>query len=238
MQVEVVATDDVGARAAAYVADALGRGVVARGRATVAFSGGSSSRGLLEALVDQDVAWSSVHVVQVDERVAPAGHEERNLSAIESLLLDRVDIPPSHIHPMPVDEPDLEQAAAQYTSALAGVAGTPPTLDVVHLGIGADGHTASLLPGSNLIRADAAPVATTAVYQGRRRMTLTAPVLSLARHVLWLVTGSAKAEVIRRFVDGDVALPAVHVERSRSLLLLDPPAAAGLPGPTRPRPRP
>lgn len=226
MQVEVVATGEIATHAAVFVASALRNAIGARDRATVAFSGGSAGRGLLAALADQDVAWSSVHVFQVDERVAPAGHEDRNLSAIASVLLDHVG--PGNLHPMPVGEHDLEHAAAQYAQVLADVAGDPPTLDVVHLGIGEDGHTASLLPGSDLMRPDVGTVAATGVYQGRRRMTLTGPVLSQARHVLWLVTGTHKAEIVRRFVAADDALPAVHVDRSRALLLVDPPAAAGL----------
>ena len=228
MRIEVVAAQQVGARGAAMVAAGLRDAVAARGHATVAFSGGSAARDLLEALAHEDVAWQHVHVLQVDERVAPEGHQDRNLEAIRSVLLDHVDIPPEHIHPMAVCAVDLEQAAAAYAQVLSNVAGEPPTLDVVHLGLGSDGHTASLLPGSAVTLSDAASVMVTGAYQGRRRMTLTAPTLSRARNILWLVAGAAKADVVRRFVDADPALPATHIDRSRSVVLLDPAAAARL----------
>ena len=228
MQIEVVHAHEVGARAAAFVAAALDGAVAARGHAKVAFSGGSGASELLGALVSTGVAWRSVHVLQVDERVAPRGHGDRNLTAIHAELLDHVDIPPANVHPMPVEDENLDGAADAYARDLAAVAGEPPTIDVAHLGIGGDGHTASLLPGSDLIEPGAPAVAATDEYQGRRRMTLTAPTLSRARSLLWIVTGAEKADVVRRFVDGDRTLPAVHIHRARAVLLLDPAAAARL----------
>ncbi|MFO7589236.1 MAG: 6-phosphogluconolactonase [Gemmatimonadota bacterium] len=226
MKVEVVPADRLAARGAELVAGTLRAAVEARGRATVAFSGGSTAGPLLEALAGADVPWSALDVLQVDERVAPDGHPDRNLATLRRRLLDRVPLPPGRLHPMPVDEDDLEAAAAAYAAILCDLAGRPPTLDLVHLGLGADGHTASLVPG--LPAAASETVIVTPPYEGWRRMTLALPVLSRARRVLWFVSGAAKAPAVRRLVAGDRSIPAANVEASRSLLLLDSDAAAGI----------
>lgn len=228
MRIEICAEGEVAARGAAHVASVLRATVAARGRATVAFSGGSTAEPLLQALADLDVPWSAVHVLQVDERVAPEGHPDRNLTALRRHLLDRVPLPPEQLHAMPVEATDLHAAAARYAGILQDVAGRPPRLDLVHLGLGPDGHTASLAPGGPLL-STCDSVGVTAPYRGRHRMTLTLPVLSAARQVLWFVLGAAKAAMVRRLIDGDPAIPAGKVERSRALLLLDPPAASALP---------
>jgi 6-phosphogluconolactonase len=229
MRVQVVPEDRLAARGAEYAAGVLRAAVAARGRATVAFSGGSTAGPLLAALAEADVPWSALHVLQVDERVAPDGHPDRNLTLLRRHLLDHVPVPADALHTMPVDEVDLDAAAARYTDVLLDLAGRPPRLDLVHLGIGTDGHTASLVPGSPLLELTREPVAVTAPYQGRSRMTLTLPVLSRARRVLWFVRGAAKARMVRRLVEGDTSIPAARVEASRALLLLDPAAAAALP---------
>jgi 6-phosphogluconolactonase len=228
MKVQVVTDDRLAARGAEYAAGVLRAAVAARGRATVAFSGGSTAGPLLAALAEADVPWSALHVLQVDERVAPDGHPDRNLTLLRRHLLDHVPVPADALHTMPVDEVDLDAAAARYTDVLLDLAGRPPRLDLVHLGIGTDGHTASLVPGSPLLGRTRAAVAVTAPYQGRSRMTLTLPVLSRARRVLWFVRGAAKARMVRRLVEGDMSIPAGRVEASRALLLLDPAAAAVL----------
>jgi len=143
-------------------------------------------------------------------------------------LIDRVAIPADHVHEMPVTDTSLERAADRYAHTVERLAGRPPTLDVVHLGIGHDGHTASLVPGSDLLHRAVGSVAAASPYHGRRRMTLTIPVLSAARHVLWVVSGASKAPIVRRFIDSDPALPAVQVDRSGAVLLLDSTAAACL----------
>lgn len=219
----------VAAQGAAHMAAVLRATVAARGHATVAFSGGSSAGALLAALADADVPWFAVHVFQVDERIAPDDHPDRNLTILRRHLLDHVPLPPDQMHPMPVDATDLDAAAARYAGILEDLAGRPARVDLVHLGLGSDGHTASLVPGSPLLRLKRCRVGLTAPYQGRRRMTLTLPVLSRARQLLWFVRGPAKAAMVRRLVDGDPSIPAGNVEPSRALLLLDPPAAAALP---------
>ncbi len=144
---------------------------------------------MLRALADEDVPWPSVHVFQVDERVAPTGHPDRNLTHLEESLLAHAPLPLEQLHAMPVESPDLEEAAARYARTLEEHAGRPAVLDVVHLGLGPDGHTASLVPGDAALDVSDADVALTGIYQARRRMTLTYPVLDRARKVLWLVTG-------------------------------------------------
>lgn len=231
MRTAVAPEERVAAEGARHVAAVLRATVAAEGRATVAFSGGSTAGPLLGALSEVDVPWSAVEVFQVDERVAPAGHPDRNLTTLQERLLDHVPLPPDRLHPMPVDATDLDAAADRHAHVLQDLAGRPPRLDLVHLGLGIDGHTASLVPGSPSLTDRPDPVAVTPPYEGRRRMTLTLPVLSRARAILWFVTGAAKAPIVRRLVDGDRSIPAGRVEASRALLLVDPPGAAALPPP-------
>lgn len=233
MRIEIVAEDRLGAQAAARVSAVLREAVRRRGRATVAFSGGSGAASLFAALAAAEVPWPAVEVLQVDERVAPQGHPDRNLTVLRTGLLAHVPIPQAQIHPMPVEAADLEAAAERYADQLCALTGPDLSLDLIHLGLGTDGHTASLAPGSPLLTADAPPVAVTPRFRGRRRMTLTLPVLDAAQHALWLVGGAEKAAVVRRLVDGDRALPAANVTPTQARLLLDTAAAGRLePTPT------
>ena len=139
-----------------------------------------------------------MHVVQVDERVAPAGHPDRNLTHLRESLLDHAPLRPEQIHAMPVESADLEAAAKHYAATLREIAGSPPMLDLVHLGLGPDGHTASLVPGDPVLNVTDADVALTGVYQGRRRMTLTYPMINRSRRILWMVTGKEKVDALAR----------------------------------------
>ena len=165
-----------------------------------------------------------VHVFQVDERVAPPGHEDRNLTGLQAALLDRVPIPPGNVHPMAVEEPDLDGAAAAYGEALRAVAGPGGGFDVVQLGLGDDGHTASWPPGDPVVDATT-DVAVVGPFNGRLRMTLTPPAVNRSGWILWLIAGAAKAPAVARLQAGDPALPASRVRRSGVTLLAD--AAAG-----------
>lgn len=216
-------------RAADRVADAARRAVAERGRFVVAFSGGRTPGGMLAALAELDLPWDRIHVGQVDERAAPDGHCDRNATMLQSHLLDHVPVPASQVHLMPAADADLDAAAARYAAELRELCGDPPVLDLVHLGLGPDGHTASLVPGDPVLDVADREVAATGVYDGRRRLTLTFPALNRARQILWLVSGAGRAEALAALVDGDPAIPAGRVARSQAELLtdLELPAAGG-----------
>ena len=220
--------DSAAQAAAATIAADAHAAMAARGRFTFAVSGGHTPWIMLGALAGEDMPWAGVHVFQVDERVAPGGHPDRNLTHLRESLLQHAPLRPEQIHAMPVESPDLEAAATQYADALRAISGSPPVLDLVHLGLGPDGHTASLVPGDAVLDVTDADVALTGVYQGRRRMTLTYPILNRARRVLWVVTGSEKVEMLRRLRDGDVSIPAGRIQREQALLLADRAAAGQL----------
>jgi len=227
MRVEALADADAVARAgAALTAEEAREAVAARGRFVVAFSGGRTPWTMLRALADEKVPWAAVHVVQVDERVAPAGDPDRNLTHLRESLLAHCPLRPEQVHAMPVESADLEAASSRYAQTLRDLAGDPVVLDLVHLGLGPDGHTASLVPGDPVLDVADANVALSGVYQGRRRMTLTYPVLNRARRIVWLVTGEDKAQMLARLCAGDNSIPAGRVRRDRALVLADRAAVA------------
>lgn len=229
MNIEVLTDADAVARKGAEVIAAEARAAVAaRGRFIMAVSGGHTPWQMLRVLAGEAVPWRGVHVVQVDERVAPAGHPDRNLTHLHESLLERTPLSPEQIHAMPVEAPDLEAAARSYARTLQEIAGSPPVLDLVHLGLGPDGHTASLVPEDPVLDVVDADVALTGVYQGRRRMTLTYPIINRSRRILWLVTGSEKAGPLVRLRNGDVSIPAGCVRQDRALVLVDRAAASQL----------
>ena len=226
MKTEIMADADSVAREAAAIISAEARAAVAeRGRFIVAVSGGHTPWIMLRHLAEAEVPWENVHLAQVDERVAPEGHPERNLTHLHESLLELAPLPRDQVYAMPVGSADLEAAAKQYATTLAKIAGSPPVLDFVHLGLGPDGHTASLVPGDPVLQVSDADVAVTGIYQGRRRLTLTYPVLNRARRVLWLVTGSDKVAMLARLRQGDPSIPAGRVNRERAMLLADRTAA-------------
>jgi 6-phosphogluconolactonase len=229
MKIEVLEDADVVAREAAAIIAAEARAsLAARGRFVMAVSGGRTPWMMLRALSTQDVPWDNVHVFQVDERVAPAGHPDRNLTHLRASLLEQAPLSADHIHAMPVEASDLEAAAAQYAVTLQDIAGSPPVLDLVHLGLGSDGHTASLVPGDSVLDASDRDVALTGSYQGWRRMTLTIPMLNRSRRILWLVTGDEKAGMLVRLRDGDPSIPAGRVRQDCASVLADRQAARQL----------
>jgi 6-phosphogluconolactonase len=229
VHIEILADAEAVARQAAVIIAESARAAAAAGRTfSLAVSGGHTPWQMLHALAGEQVPWQSVHVFQVDERVAPAGHPDRNLTHLHQSLLEHAPLRAEQIHAMPVEAGDLEAAARDYARTLQEVAGAPPVLDLVHLGLGPDGHTASLVPADPVLNVTAADVALTGIYQGRRRMTLTYPVINRARRILWLVTGSEKAPMLPRLERGDPSIPAGRVGQDHALVLADRPAAAGL----------
>jgi 6-phosphogluconolactonase len=217
------------ARAAAQCirSDAIAA-VAARGTFVLAVSGGHTPWIMLRALSNESLPWEHIHVVQVDERVAPIGDADRNLTHLRESLLQHSPIRVEQIHAMAVESLDLEAAAVQYASTLGSIAGSPPTLDLVHLGLGPDGHTASLVPGDPVLSATDRDVSLTGVYQGRRRMTLTYPIMNRARRILWLVTGSEKVSMLARLLKRDASIPAGRIREDRALLFADRAAAPDL----------
>lgn len=210
----------VATHAAQVIAAAAWDAVHRRGHFLLAVSGGSTPLPMWDALAELEVPWARVHLFQVDERVAPAGDVARNLTGLEEHLISRIALPADQVHAMPVEAVDRVDAAALYANTLHRVARNPPVLDLIHLGLGADGHTASLVPGDAALEATA-DVAVTAVYQGHRRMTLTYPVLAHARRLLWVVTGADKGEALDRMVWGDPSVPAGRVAQERAEVVTD-----------------
>jgi 6-phosphogluconolactonase len=226
MRIEVLAdADAVARRAAQFVAAEARAAVAARGRFIVAVSGGRTPWQMLQLLAGEDVPWEAVHLFQVDERVAPPGHADRNLTHIRDSLLTRITLPPGHLHAMPVEALDLAAAADRYARELEAAAGHPPVLDLVHLGLGPDGHTASLVPDDPVLGMTA-EVALAGPYQGRRRMTLTYSAINRARRILWIVTGAEKETMLSRLQSGDRSIPAGRVAREAAWVIADA-AAAG-----------
>ncbi len=214
--------------AARRLAEAAAAAVRARGRFLLALSGGRSPWQMLADLAALPVPWDRVFVFQVDERQAPPGHADRNLTHLHRCLVATGLLPEGNLFPMPVDGTDLDAAARRYARLLQEIAGTPPVLDLVHLGLGEDGHTASLLPGDPALALTDQDVAATAPYQGRRRLTLTLPVLNRARHILWLIVGASKAAALARLAAGDPHIPAGRISPAHAVVVADQAAAGRL----------
>jgi 6-phosphogluconolactonase len=207
--------DAVARHAAAYVAELARIAARERGRFTFAVSGGHTPWAMFRELSGEDMPWADTELFQVDERVAPEGDPDRNLTN----LMASIGNAPARVHPMPVNDADLARAAAEYATVL------PQRFDLVHLGLGPDGHTASLVPGDPVLEVTDALVALTQPYQGHQRMTLTYPALARADQIMWLVTGADKRDPLAKLLAGDESIPAGRVLATRSLILADAAAA-------------
>ena len=212
LEIEILPdADAVAARGAEYVAERAREAIEDRGRFRFAVSGGRTPWAMFAHLFGK-MPWEKVTIYQVDERVAPDGDPDRNLTHL------RASLPPggaADVRAMPVEAHDLEAAAADYAAAL------PEALDLVHLGLGPDGHTASLVPGDPVLEVIDRGVAVTGEYQGRQRMTLTYPTLNGARQILWLVTGEDKVDALRRLRAGDPSIPGGRVASEHALVIAD-----------------
>jgi 6-phosphogluconolactonase len=207
----------VARRGAAVIAAVAREAVAVRGTCSLAVSGGRTPWDMFAALSDEDVPWNELGIWQVDERIAPRGHEDRGLTHLLASLS-----PLARVHQMPVDDADaLETHAAAYA------AGLPARFDLVHLGLGDDGHTASLVPGDPVLDVHDRDVALTGVYRGRRRMTLTFPTLDRARSVLFVVTGPSKSTPLQRLLARDPSIPAARLRVAEQLAIADVAAAQG-----------
>jgi 6-phosphogluconolactonase len=221
-RLEVLADDDAAARRAAEVIAAVGaEAAAARDRFELALSGGRSPWAMLGVLGELDeMPWSKTELFQVDERVAPPGSPDRNLTHIVlSLSIDHQ----SALRPMPVTQRDLDAAAREYETTL------PERFDLIHLGLGPDGHTASLVPGDPVLEVTDRHVAMTGTeYQGHPRMTLTYPTIDAARRILWLVTGAEKQDALAKLMAGDESIPAGRVRNDEIVVVADEAAAGKL----------
>jgi 6-phosphogluconolactonase len=209
--------DAVARRAADIVAASAREAIEARGRFTFAVSGGRTPWAMFRDLADEDVPWGKVGIWQVDERIAPDGAVDRNLTSLLPMIPSEADL-----RPMPVTEADLDAAAARYAGSL------PDVFDLVHLGMGDDGHTASLVPDDPVLDVTDRDVAVTGEYRGLRRMTLTYRVLDRSRRVLWLIDGDDKTPMVPRLMAGDASIPAGRVATADQLVVADTAAAAGV----------
>jgi 6-phosphogluconolactonase len=213
LQIEVRPNaDSVAQRAAEFVAERAGAAIADHGRFTFAVSGGHTPWAMFARLAGEEMPWEKVTIFQVDERVAPEGDPERNLTHLRHSLPSEA---AADVRAMPVNADDLDRAADQYARSL------PEAFDLVHLGLGPDGHTASLVPGDPVLDVMDRDVAVTGVYQGRRRMTLTYPVLERAPNVLWLITGEDKIDALRRLRAGDHSIPAGRISSANALVIAD-----------------
>ncbi len=217
MQVVAMDAAHAAANTAQWIASALRADIAERGLATLAISGGSTPEAMLKALARESLPWTQLRIAQVDERIVPAGDARRNLAMLRATLVDSGPLPSANMLAMPVDSPD--STAMDAYALLLG------KLDIVQLGLGADGHTASLLPGDAVLQAQQ-PVALSAVYQGTRRMTLTFPAINAARRIVWLVTGTSKRAALRRLLADKGGIPALQVRRTAVVVFADA-AAAG-----------
>jgi 6-phosphogluconolactonase len=210
--------DAVHKRGAELMAEAATEAIAERGRAELAVSGGSDPWPMFSQLEDLFGDWKAMEIFQVDERVAPPGSDERNLThLIESLSIGAQ----GSIKPMPVTDDDLDAAAARYAESL------PERLDLAHLGIGPDGHTASLVPGDPVLEVTDKRVAVTnGEYQGVRRMTLTYPEIESIRKLLWVVTGESKVDALKKLIAQDPSTPSGRMHPGGESVILADRAAA------------
>ena len=218
-----VAGDAAGAarKAAAFIAERARSACEHGDHFALALSGGNTPRRMFKELAEQDLPWGEVHLAQVDERLVPMGRD-RNLSLLQEELISRVRLQAEQVHAMPVETDDPVAAARRYGEELRSITGVPLVLDLVHLGLGADGHTASLVPADPALKVQDKDVAvTTGAYQGHRRMTLTLPTISRARCIVWLVTGASKAAMLERLLRGDRSIPAGRIARGRAVIFAD-----------------
>lgn len=222
MELRILAGPEAVARAAArFVAETLRAAVDARGLATAAFSGGRTPARMFELLAGEALPWPQLHLFQTDERMVASDDPASNARALRQLLTDRVPIPPQQVHWMPVEWADADAACRSYQQTLREIAGSPPALDLVHLGLGEDGHTASLFPGDAEATRRDRDLVTTPAHGGWRRMTLTAPVLAGAHQLLWVVAGTAKRRAVAALLRADASIPAGRLPQDRALLLTD-----------------
>ncbi len=229
MEIKILPSPETVANEAARMTAKIARASVAeRGRFLMAVSGGKTPWLMLRALGQENVPWESMHIFQVDERIAPFSHPDRNLTHIQECLLGNTLLNESQIYAMPVEGNDLEIAATSYEKTLCRIAGTPPIFDLVHLGLGSDGHTASLVPEDRVLEINDRDIAITDFYQGRQRMTLTFPIINRARNIVWVIAGADKSLMLKLLLDADSSIPAGQICQDNAFILADRAAATDI----------
>jgi 6-phosphogluconolactonase len=222
--VEVLVYPDaetVARRAAEFIVRQAQEAIALRSQFTLAMSGGSTPWRMLTWLVQSELPWEQVQIFQVDERILPVSDEGRNWTHLEQILRPHSALLADRVHPMPVNESNLESAAGRYASLLARVAGQPAVLDLVQLGLGTDGHTASLVAGDPVLSVVNRDVAITQPYQRHERMTLTYPAINRARQILWVAVGQEKKSAMARLLNGDNSIPAGRVRDDDATVMTD-----------------
>ncbi|MEM7326126.1 MAG: 6-phosphogluconolactonase [Actinomycetota bacterium] len=229
---DITESDRWALRAADVMEAAIAQAIDRFGRCNLALSGGSTPAPVFLSLAERELPWDAVTILQVDERIVPGDDPARNLAAQQDAFAELG----ATWLPLPVDEllnlgpldsvrADVKAILGRHQQQLIDLAGEPPLLDLVHLGLGDDGHTASLIPGDPLLNELRDYVGLTEVYNGNRRLSLTRPMLDRARMVVWLVSGSSKAEPLGRLLAGDMTIPAGLIRPAHSVVLADDAAA-------------
>ncbi|GAB3221083.1 6-phosphogluconolactonase [Algoriphagus aestuariicola] len=219
---------EVAKEAADYIADRIRENIAKKGIFTMAISGGRTPWEMIKALAAHDLPWEKVFLFQVDERIAPDGHPDRNLTQLFKSIEDTKLPTRLNIFPMHVVAEDLDQACLEYSESIRRITETGK-LDLIHLGIGTDGHTASLIPGDEVLQVVDRDVALTGnPYQGRYRMTLTYPLINQAEKILWVITGEEKAEMLNRLLHQDPAIPAGNISQEHTIILTEESAAVSI----------
>ena len=213
--------DQVAKEAAAYIEQLIRETLTQKKSFSMAISGGRTPWEMLKILSKASLPWMRVNLFQVDERVAPDGHADRNLTQLFQAIEGSPLVTRLRIFPMPVTADDLDVASEDYAQLIHEIT-EGEGLDLIHLGMGSDGHTASLVPGDGILEVNDRDVACTEqLYQGRIRMTLTYPLLNSAKRILWIVTGTEKQEMVQHLLKQDASIPAGAVNQANSLLMVD-----------------
>jgi len=216
---------EVAKEAAIFIADRIRENIHKKGFFTFAISGGRTPWEMIKELAKEDLPWEKVYLFQVDERIAPDAHPDRNLTQLFKAIEGTKLVLRLNIFPMRVNAEDLNEACEEYESHINRMTENGK-LDLIHLGLGTDGHTASLVPYDSVLEINDKGVAMTRIeYQERKRMTLTYPLINQAEKILWVVTGEEKAEMLDRLLHQDPSIPAGRIDQHHAIVFTEESAA-------------
>lgn len=222
MQINVYSSaEEVAHEAAKWISSLAKRKIESKGSFSFALSGGRTPWEMLAKLAQENLPWEKINLFQVDERIAPEGHKDRNLTQLFQVLQGTRLMTRLNIFPMHVISENLQEACEEYAQHIERITGNS-MLDLIHLGMGTDGHTASLIPGDKVCDVGNQMIALTAQpYQGRQRMTMTYPLINQAENILWLITGEEKKEMLVRMLNKDPEIPAGKIKQDQAILMTD-----------------